>query len=115
MARLRLRQERLFLQSPDLGVPGVLAVDFFFEIASEYLLMGQLIRIIIIVLALGLVLHYVRRALVHRRRSADPSPDRPARMLTCAVCGTHIPESEAMHAAGKVYCSEEHRRGAGSG
>lgn len=77
--------------------------------------MGQLIRIIIILLALWLVVHYVRRALVRRRRSADPSPDRPVRMLTCAVCGTHFPESEARHAAGKAYCSEEHRRAAGNG
>ncbi len=75
--------------------------------------MGQLIRIIIALLALWLVVHYVRRALARRRSSAEPTPDRPAPMLTCAVCGTHVPESEAVHAAGKTYCSEEHRRTAG--
>lgn len=75
--------------------------------------MGQLIRIIIAILALWLVVHYVRRALARRRSSTEPTPDRPAPMLTCAVCGTHVPESEAVRAAGKTYCSEEHRRAAG--
>ena len=75
--------------------------------------MGQLIRIIIVLLGLWLVVHSVRRALARRRTSADSTPGRPAPMLTCAICGTHIPESEAVHAAGKTYCSEAHRRAAG--
>ncbi len=75
--------------------------------------MGQLIRIIIVLLGLWLVVHYVRRALARHRSSAAPTPNRPAPMLTCAVCGTHIPESEAVRTAGKTYCSEEHRRAAG--
>lgn len=75
--------------------------------------MGQLIRIIIVLLGLWLVVHYVRRALARHRSSAEPTPDRPAPMLICAVCGTHVPESEAVRAAGKTYCSEEHRRTAG--
>ena len=61
--------------------------------------MGQLIRIILALFALWLVVHYVRRALARHRSSAEPTPDRPAPMLTCAVCGTHVPESEVVRAA----------------
>ena len=29
-------------------------------------------------------------------------------VVSCSVCDTHIPESEAIRKNGKVYCSEEH-------
>lgn len=78
--------------------------------------MGQLIRILILLAALWLVLHFVRRAL---RRLQHPdskeSPPVPARMVACALCGTHIPESESIRTSSGVYCNEEHRRSAESG
>jgi uncharacterized protein len=76
--------------------------------------MGQLIRIIIILLALWLAVHFVRRALARHRRSSGLSTNDPARMVACTVCGTHIPESEAVRADGRVYCCEQHRK-TGSG
>jgi uncharacterized protein len=36
-------------------------------------------------------------------------PDAPELMMQCAVCGTHVPGSEARFAGGRVYCSDEHR------
>lgn len=33
----------------------------------------------------------------------------PERMMQCAVCGLHLPGSEARFAGGKVYCSDAHR------
>lgn len=72
--------------------------------------MGQLIRIVIILLVLWLVVHLIRRALARRRQSSGPAANDPARMVACAVCGTHIPESEAIRANDKVYCSEPHRK-----
>jgi uncharacterized protein len=40
--------------------------------------------------------------------------DRPAeRMVECAHCGVHLPESESLSVGGKHFCSEEHRRLAG--
>lgn len=70
--------------------------------------MGQLIRILILLAALWLVLHFVRRA--RRRPDGDTSSPTPAHMVACALCGTHIPESEAIHANGKTYCCDAHRR-----
>jgi uncharacterized protein len=30
-------------------------------------------------------------------------------MMSCAVCGVHLPASEAVFAGGKVFCGPEHR------
>ena len=30
-------------------------------------------------------------------------------MMSCAVCGVHIPASDAVFARGKVFCGPEHR------
>jgi hypothetical protein len=30
-------------------------------------------------------------------------------MMSCTVCGTHVPASDALFARGKVFCSAEHR------
>jgi hypothetical protein len=30
-------------------------------------------------------------------------------MMQCAVCGVHLPGSEARFAGGKVFCSDAHR------
>ncbi len=78
--------------------------------------MGQLIRILILLAALWLVLHFVRRALRrHRRPDGDTPSPTPAHMVACSLCGTHIPESEAVRAGGRIYCCEEHRRSGESG
>jgi uncharacterized protein len=33
----------------------------------------------------------------------------PEAMMQCAVCGVHLPGSEAFFARGRVFCSAEHR------
>lgn len=33
----------------------------------------------------------------------------PETMMQCAVCGVHLPASEARFAGGRVYCSDAHR------
>ncbi len=77
--------------------------------------MGQLIRILIILAGLWLILHFVRRALRrHQQHEGDTSPS-PARMVACALCGTHIPESEAVRVGNRTYCCEAHRRSGESG
>lgn len=42
---------------------------------------------------------------------APPRPaGRPARMVACSHCGTHVPESEQLAGRNGVYCCAEHRR-----
>jgi uncharacterized protein len=71
--------------------------------------MGQFLRLVIILIGLWLVLTIIKRALASRRK---PPPDKPAvsKMVACAHCGVHIPESEAVHDGDRRYCCEEHRR-----
>jgi uncharacterized protein len=71
--------------------------------------MGQLLRIIIILIGLWLVLQIIKRARTARQ---NPSPDAPpiAKMVSCNHCGVHVPESEAITDGDKRYCCEEHRK-----
>jgi uncharacterized protein len=41
-------------------------------------------------------------------------PGAPELMMQCAVCGVHLPGSEARFAGGKVYCSDAHRDAPGT-
>jgi uncharacterized protein len=52
----------------------------------------------------------VRRALRTAARRAAGAPPPPEDMVRCAQCGVHLPRSECMAFAGKLYCSEEHAR-----
>lgn len=69
--------------------------------------MGQLIRFLIILFGVWLIVYLVRRTLSRREGSSKPSS---THMVACAVCGTHVPEPEAVHTDGKAYCSEAHRK-----
>lgn len=41
------------------------------------------------------------------RRSRGGAPER---VLPCAHCGIHVPESEGVHADEAFYCCDDHRR-----
>lgn len=43
--------------------------------------------------------------------SAAPGGGRPELMMQCAVCGVHLPGTEARFARGRVYCCDAHRDG----
>lgn len=45
-----------------------------------------------------------RRADAARDASAEPLP-----MVTCAVCGLHLPRNESLPGRGGVFCGEAHR------
>ena len=44
----------------------------------------------------------------------EQQPRQPQPMVSCPVCGLHLPQADAVAGArGVYYCSEEHRRRAG--
>lgn len=63
-------------------------------------------------LIIGAVVLFV----LHTRRSASGGRDRMSEgdaelMVCCARCGVYLPGSEAVPGeAGRMYCSDEHRR-----
>jgi uncharacterized protein len=51
-----------------------------------------------------------------RKDKAPPAaaPGTPQQMVSCVVCGLHLPQPDAVRAAdGRFYCSQEHRLRAG--
>jgi len=41
--------------------------------------------------------------------AARPRDPLPEKMVTCAHCGVHLPESEGIAQGDQIYCSEAHR------
>ena len=66
-----------------------------------------MLRVVLIVLAVGVVLWL----LSGRSRRADRSPQvpRPEAFARCAHCGVHLPAKDAVVDGSTVYCSEAHR------
>jgi uncharacterized protein len=58
-----------------------------------------------------------RNARVERRKdkpAAGAAPGTPQPMVSCAVCGVHLPQPDAVRGGdGRLYCSQEHRLRAG--
>lgn len=45
-----------------------------------------------------------------RSESAPSEEQTHQRIVSCRYCHLHVPETEAIHVAGRNYCCEEHRR-----
>jgi len=69
--------------------------------------MGQLLRLILILIGVWLIIQIIKRSFAPPSRS---SPAKPAiaKMVACAHCGVHVPESEAFQDGDRFYCSQEH-------
>lgn len=70
----------------------------------------------LLVLAVVLVAFYVwRSSRKPDEGDAPPVARKPApepkqlEMVRCAVCGLHLPKTDAIITAGASYCSDEHR------
>lgn len=50
----------------------------------------------------------------HRQSQQRRGPQAPQEMVSCATCGVHLPQADALRGAdGRHYCCEEHRQRAG--
>jgi len=65
-------------------------------------------KLVLLVIA-TVVVYFVLTGLARKRRQRSAPPPAEA-MVPCAHCGVNIPRSEALGAAGRFFCSEEHRR-----
>jgi len=68
---------------------------------------------LILLLFLGLLAYLAFKGFqrsASRRRNDSDAARVPERMVACARCGVHLPESEALKGDGERFCSEEHRR-----
>ena len=72
-----------------------------------------LIRILLIVLLIWVAWRLLRQALLpdknkDRQSGAGGSGDSPTRMVKCAQCGVHLPESEAIQQEQQFFCNKDH-------
>jgi len=65
-------------------------------------------KLLLLVIAI-VVVYFVLTGLARKRRARPVSPVGEP-MVPCAHCGVNLPRSEALEAAGRFFCSEEHRR-----
>ena len=66
-----------------------------------------------VLLVVYLLWRHGRKSAGGAARPAPPSA-RPQDMVRCTVCAVHLPRVEALAGAdGRLYCSQEHRLGAG--
>lgn len=64
-------------------------------------------RKLLILGLLGLIFYFF---LQNRRKVREnSSPPEAQKMVSCAQCGVHLPESESLPSGGRNYCCEEHR------
>src|SRR5437899_8153590 len=69
-------------------------------------------KLLLLIIAIVVVYFVLTSSARKRRPRSAPPPVEP--MVPCAHCGINVPRSEALGAAGRFFCSEEHRRlGAG--
>ena len=64
--------------------------------------------ILILVMLLGWFGFTLIKNKINPTESNKVSSDSGQKMVACAACDTHIPESEAIIKNGKTYCSKEH-------
>jgi uncharacterized protein len=73
-------------------------------------------RTAILIIAIALLVLFVNSWL--KLRAQQPSTKQPGRkekkiaheaMVRCEYCGTHVPESRAIEADGRHYCSPDHK------
>lgn len=67
----------------------------------------------LLLLLLALVVWWTWKKQTVLPPAADVPPPLPERMVRCAHCGVHLPESEALLDGDRHFCNEAHRRTAG--
>jgi uncharacterized protein len=73
--------------------------------------MGQLIKIIIIMIGVSVLLLALRRWLGGRNRDTEAQHANAVQsMVQCAHCGMYTPESQAISEGTHYYCNDAHRR-----
>ena len=69
--------------------------------------MVLLIKLILVML-LGWIGFTLFKKFINPTESKKVSSNSGQKMVACAVCDTHIPESEAILKNGKKFCCKEH-------
>jgi uncharacterized protein len=78
--------------------------------------MGRILFFVLLGIAAYVVYRWWRASQrIGQARGAARQTGASEAMVRCDVCGLNLPQSEALAAGARWYCSEEHRRRAGGG
>lgn len=70
----------------------------------------NLIRLLVIVAIVWLAFVLFKRWLAGKNQPRSGPDGKPQeRMVKCAYCGVHVPESQALRRGEQTFCSPEHR------
>jgi uncharacterized protein len=71
-------------------------------------------KYLLILLLVLVVIWAVKRGRVPKppQTPQNPEPSSPSEMVTCAHCGIHLPQEEAVSGQKGLYCSTDHRAAA---
>lgn len=72
--------------------------------------MGRIFFFLLLALAVYVAWKWVQRASVARTSQPKPRAASAQAMVSCAHCGLHLPQSDALAVSGRYFCSDEHRR-----
>ncbi len=65
-----------------------------------------LLRLLAVLFCIWMIWRFVRKKTTARQSTAQ---SRNGSMVACEVCGTHVPEDNAINENGHWYCSVAHR------
>lgn len=76
--------------------------------------MAKFLLLILLAIVISLLWrHAKQRAADSAKRATRVAP--PERIVACAYCGVHVPESEAVADDGQMFCGDSHRQAYRSG
>ena len=67
-----------------------------------------LFRLLLIIALVWLAWRLLSKTLLGKRQSTRDNLEAPRRMVRCAQCGLHVPESESVEQQGNHFCSQAH-------
>jgi uncharacterized protein len=66
-------------------------------------------KFLVVIVVVGVVLWFALRRDTRRVAARRSAPRPPQAMVSCAHCGVHLPQDEAVGGPDGLYCSEAHR------
>lgn len=71
-----------------------------------------MLKLLLLAFGVWLIYSMLKRHAAGARRDDEARPSPPAQedMVRCAVCGVHLPRSEASLSGDEFFCCDEHRR-----
>jgi len=72
--------------------------------------MGRIFFFVLLALAVYVAWKWLQRTSMTQSTPTKPRAMSAQAMVSCARCGLHVPQSDALAVDGRYFCSDEHRR-----